>query len=313
MNRFETPRVAVIGAGEVGRGWAALAIGAGWPISIFDPDSGTLTIAEQDIVDRVTTLVRLRRAEAGVAEDALNQMRVAKSLLQAVTDADWIIEAAHEDLHLKQKLLEQIEQVCRRAAVVTSSSHTFTLSQLCARVASPDRVMIAHPLTPVELLPVVEVVPGPHTDPSCVEDVRFWLSMLGRAPIVLQKEIPGNILGRIVAAVWRECVHLVLEGVMDVEDVDRAISVGPALIWAASGPHLEHVLNAGQEGADVYFSRLLAESELQWTSLAKFEHLNDEDRLRLMRLIGNAYAPHLPELREARNQRLVRLLEALRE
>jgi len=312
MNRFETPRVAVIGATEVGRGWAALAIGAGWPVAIFDPDSVTLTSAEQEIGDRVETLVRLRRAEGSIAESALNEMRIGKSLLQTVTDADWIIEAGNEDLHLKQKLLEQIEQVCRRAAVVTSSS-SFPLSQLCARVANQDRVMVAHPLNPVELLPVVEVVSGPNTDPACIEDLRFWLSMLGRAPIVLQKEVPGNILGRVAAAVWRECIFLVLEGALDVEDVDRALSVGPSLIWAASGPHLEHVINAGEEGADVYFSRLLAESEAQWTTLAKFEQLSDEDRLRLMRLVGNAYAAHLPELTEARNQRLVRLLEALRE
>jgi len=120
MNRFETPRVAVIGATEVGRGWAALAIGAGWPVAIFDPDAGTMTSAEQEIGDRVETLVRLRRAEASIAESALNEMRIGKSLLQTVTDADWIIEAGNEELHLKQKLLEQIEQVCRRAAVVTS-------------------------------------------------------------------------------------------------------------------------------------------------------------------------------------------------
>jgi len=312
MNRFETPRVAVIGATDVGRGWAALAIGAGWPVAIFDPDSVTLTSAEQEIGDRVETLVRLRRAEASIAESALNEMRIGKSLLQTVTDADWIIEAATDELHLKQKLLEQIGQVSRRAAVVTSSS-SFPLSQLCARVSNTDRVMVAHPLSPVELLPVVEVVSGPNTDPTCIEDLRFWLSMLGRAPIVLQKEVPGNLLGRVTAAVWRECIYLVREGALDVEDVDRALSVGPALIWAASGPHLEHVINAGEEGADVYFSRLLAESEAQWTTLAKFEHLSDEDRLRLMRLVGNAYAAHLPELTEARNQRLVRLLEALRE
>jgi 3-hydroxyacyl-CoA dehydrogenase len=313
MSRFETPRVAIIGAGEIGRGWAALAIGAGWPVAIFDPDSGVLAGAEEEIAERVDNLAQLRRAEVSVAQDALNQMRVARSLLQAVTDADWIIEAASEDLHLKQKLLEQIEQVCRRAAVISSSTRSFTLAQICARVAHPDRVMVAHPLTPVELMPAVEVVPGPQTDPTCVEDVRFWLSMLGRAPIVLQKEIPGHLVGRISAAVWRECIHLVLEGVLDVEDVDRAVSIGPALIWAASGPHLEHVLNAGEEGADMYFSRLLAESEEQWKSLATFDHLSAEDRLRLMRLIGNAYAAHLNELNEARNQRLIRLLVALRE
>ena len=139
------------------------------PSAIFDPDSGILTSAEQEIGDRVETLVRLRRAEGSIAESALNQMRIGKSLLQTVTDADWIIEAGNEDLHLKQKLLEQIEQVCRRAAVVTSSS-PFPLSQLCARVANQDRVMVAHPLNPVELLPVVEVVSGPNTDPACIED-----------------------------------------------------------------------------------------------------------------------------------------------
>lgn len=313
MSRFETPRVAVIGTGEIGRGWAALAIGAGWPVTIFDPDSSGIAGAEQEIGDRVDALVRLRRAEIKVAEPALNQMKVAKSLLQAVTEADWIIEASTEDLHVKQKLLEQVEQVCRRAAVITTSTHTLTLAQVCARVAHPDRVMIAHPLIPVELLPVVEVVPGPHTDPTCVEDVRFWLSMLGRAPIVLHKEIPGNFVARIGAAVWRECIYMVLEGVMDVEDVDRALSVGPALIWAASGPHMDHVLNAGEEGADIYFSRLLAESEAQWKALATFDHLSSEDRLRLMRLVGNAYAAHLPDLREARKKRLVRLLGAMRE
>ncbi len=132
MNRFETPRVAVIGAAEIGRGWAALAIGAGWPVSIFDPDSGIADESRSRKSGSGTTLVRLRRAEGSIARVGAEPDAGGKSLLQAVTDADWIIEAAHEDLHLKQKLLEQIEQVCRRAAVVTSSTHTFTAALSCA-------------------------------------------------------------------------------------------------------------------------------------------------------------------------------------
>lgn len=313
MNRFETPRVAVIGASETGCGWAALVVSAGWPVAIYDTDSAALEVAAKAIGDRVENLVRLRRAEIGVAEDALNSMRVSRSLLQAVGDADWIIEATREEIGPRQRMVEQIEQIIRRAAVLSCSSGRYPLSELCARLTRPERVLIAHPLDPVELMPVVEIVPGPTTEADCVEDVRFWLSMLGRAPIVLRREAPGYIVGRIAAAVWRECIALLLEGVMDVEDVDRAVSVGPALAWAAAGPILERELAAGAEGTEMFLSRTLAELEERWKTLSKIEHIEPEERIRLLKMIDKAYAAHLPTLEEARAQRLVRLLQALRE
>jgi len=313
MSRFETPRVAIVGAGEIGRGWAALTIANGWPVTIYDIDAEVLREAADEVADRVVTLVRLGRAEASVAEDALNQVKVGRSLLHAVTDADWIIESGPEDLGLKQKLLEQIEQVVRMAAVVTSSSAGLFTSELCARLRRPERMLVAHPLRPVELLPLVEVSPGPETDPGCVEDVRFWLALLGRAPIVLKKEVPGHVAGRLAAALWRECIQLVLDGVVDVEDIDRAVSVGPALNWAAAGPHLEHRLSADGHNADLYLATLISHYEGLWHTLACWHHLDTEDQNRLMRLIDRTYSPHVPELREARNARLVRLLTALRE
>lgn len=313
MTRFETPRVAIVGAGETGRGWAALGVAAGWPVTIYDADGELLGTAAEAIGDRVESLVRLRRAEAGVAQDALNQMRVGRSLLQAVESADWVIEAVPEDLTIKHKVLQLVEQVARRAAIVTSSSSGLPPSVLSGRLERPDRFLVTHPLQPVELIPLVEVVPSPVTDPTCVEDIRFWLSMLGRAPIVFRKEVPGNIAGRLSAAVWRECIHLVLDGVLDVEDIDRAVSVGPALGWAASGPHLEQNLSAGGWGIEVFLGQLLGSYEDVWKTLAEWKQLNGEDQKKLARLIEKAYANYIPELREARNQRLVRLLEALRE
>lgn len=313
MTRFETPRVTVVGAGETGRGWAALAIASGWPVTIYDADGDLLATAAEAIGDRVVSLVRLRRAEVHVAEDALNQMRVGRSLLQAVESADWVIEAVPEDLTIKHKALQLTEQVARRAAIITSSTSHLAPSVLGSRLQRPDRFLVTRPLNPVELVPLVEVVPSPNTDPTCVEDIRFWLSMLGRAPIVFRKEVPGNITGRLSAAVWRECIHLVLEGVLDVEDVDRAVSVGPALGWAASGPHLEQHLSAGGWGIEVFLAQLLSTYEDIWKDLAEWKQLSIEDQKRLARLVEKAYASYIPELREARNQRLVRLLEAIRE
>jgi 3-hydroxyacyl-CoA dehydrogenase len=184
---------------------------------------------------------------------------------------------------------------------------------LSGRLEHPERFLVTHPLNPVELVPLVEVVPSPRTDPSCVEDIRFWLGMLGRAPIVFRKEVPGNIAGRLSAAVWRECIHLVLDGVLDVEDVDRAVSVGPALGWTASGPHLEQHLSAGGWGIEVFLAQLLGTYEEIWKSLAEWKQLSTDDQKRLARLVEKAYASYIPELREAANQRLVRLLDALRE
>jgi 3-hydroxybutyryl-CoA dehydrogenase len=313
MTRFEAPRVAIVGTGEIGRGWAALAVAAGWPVIIYDSDSDSLATAADAITDRVVNLVRLRRAEPTVAEDALNLMRVGRSLLQAVNEADWIIEAASEDSALKQKLLRQIEEVCRRAAILTTSSQGMSPSALAGRLVRPDRFLLARPLRPVELVPLVEVVPGPATDPACVEDVRFWLGLLGRAAIVFKKEVPGNFVGRIEAAVWRECIHLVLDGVLDVEDVDRAMAVGPALLWAAAGPHLDRHLDSGSSGIAVQLPRVLSASEEIWKVLAEWTHLNTDDQHRLIKLLEKAYGRFLPELKEARDKRLARLLEAMRE
>jgi 3-hydroxyacyl-CoA dehydrogenase len=313
MTRFETPRVTVVGAGETGRGWAALAVASGWPVTIYDADGDLLATAAESIGDRVVSLVRLHRAELAVAEDALNRMRVGRSLLMAVESADWVIEAVPEDLTIKHKVLQLVEQVARRAAIITSSTAGLTPSVLSARLEHPGRFLVTRPLTPVELMPLVEVVPSPRTDPTCVEDIRFWLSMLGRAPIVFRREVPGNISGRLTAAVWRECIDLVLEGVLDVEDVDRAVAVGPALGWVASGPHLEHHLSAGGWGIEVFLGQLLGAYEEIWKDLAEWKQLDGEEQKKLARLVEKAYASHIPELREARNQRLVRLLEAIRE
>jgi carnitine 3-dehydrogenase len=313
MTRFETPRVAVVGTGEIGRGWAALAIGAGWPVTIFDADAEVLTPAQQAIGDRVVGLVREKRADPMVAEEALARMKVGRSLLQAVSEADWIIEAVPDDLALKQKTLHLAEQVARRAAVITSSSAGFGPSQLIARLEHPNRFLVAHPMVPVEYIPLVEVVPGPRTDPECVEDIRFWLSMLGRAPIVLKKEVTGNVAARLQAALLREAVQLVLDGVLDVEDVDRALSAGPALGWAASGVHLENHLNAGPWNLEVFLANKFGAYEAVWKTLADWKALPPEGHKKLARAIEKAYSQHVKEMREARDQRLVRMLEALRE
>jgi 3-hydroxyacyl-CoA dehydrogenase len=304
--------VAVIGAGDIGRGWAALTAAAGWPVALYDAETGPLEHGMREVRSRIDSLVALRRAEPLAAAAGLRELRQSRSLLTAVQDADWIIEAAPEDLSVKQRLLEQIEQVARRAVVITSSAGTLHASQLCARLRRAERLLVARPLTPVELLPVVEIVPGPHTHPDCVEDVRWWLTRLGRAPIVLRREIVGHVVSRLVAALWRESIQLVLDGVIDVRDLDRAISLGPALGWAAGGPGINARLAAEDDGMNRFVDALAQRYAPCWADLASWGRLEPEQRSRFAKAVERAYAD-VDGLRMKRDARLAGLLRAVDE
>lgn len=172
---------------------------------------------------------------------------------------------------------------------------------------------MAHPLNPPELIPLVELVPGPMTERAIVEVMKGWLHALGRIPVVIKKQIPGNVATRIAAAVWREAIDLMLEGVIDVEDLDRAVSVGPALGWAAAGPHLTYHLAAGDRGVTGFLQHLLKAFEEIWSDLPTWTQLDPERQRKLVNAVEKAYADKLGTLRPARDRRLGGILKGMEE
>src|SRR5438876_11992694 len=132
------------------------------------------------------------------------------SLLQAVQDAGWVIEAIPEDVIAKQKLFESIEQVAANDTLFTSSSSGIAPADVFARCRRQDRCLVAHPLNPPELVPLVELVPSARTATSAVTRAQDYLRSLGRMPVVLKKPIAGYVVGRIAASVWRQWIDLVL-------------------------------------------------------------------------------------------------------
>jgi 3-hydroxyacyl-CoA dehydrogenase len=300
------PRVAVLGMTEAGRGWAALVSSAGWPVTIYDPDAALLHGGEEDIATR-------KRHSQGSGmpairddrEPAPGEPRLGRSLLDAVTTADWIIDATASDLLHRQRLLEQVERAARLAAIVTCSSAGLSPTDLCARLRRPTRLLVAHALDPVEQIPAIEVVPGPLTEPSVLEEVRHWLRRLGRIPVVLRKEIPGNATGRIAVAMWRECIRLVLDGVLEVRDVDALISSGLAARWAAAGPFQTAYLEAG-ERQTAQLSSILRALESRWEGDTGFQ-LSPAEHQHLIRLIERAYDGEGDVLKGARDERLAEL------
>jgi ketoreductase RED1 len=226
-------------------------------------------------------------------------------LLDAVANADWIIDATAGDLLHRQRLLEQIERAARLAAIVTCTGPGLSPTDLCARLRRPTRLLVAHALDPVEHIPAVEVVPGPLTDPAVLDELRLWLRRLGRLPVVLRKEVPGNATGRIAVAMWRECIRLVLDGVLEVRDVDALMSSGLAARWASAGPFQTAYLEAG-ERQTAQLSALLRALETRWEGDTSF-HLPHAEHQQLIRLIERAYDGEGDVLKGARDERLAEL------
>lgn len=304
-------KVAVIGAGDIGVGWAALCASAGWPVAIFDLNPATMERASGEVERRTRALVALDRAPESIVERGLRELVRAKFFSEAIQDADWVIESIHEDVVAKQKLLAAIEQAVGPDVLITSSSSGLSPTEIFGRCRRLDRCLVAHPLNPPELIPLVELVPEGRTSPASMSRAVDYLRSLGRFPIVLKKSIPGYVVGRIAAAVWRECIDLVLRGVISVDDLDRAVSLGPAIGWAAAGPHLTYHLAAGEGGIRGFTQHLLASFESWWQQLAHWAQLDPEQQRALIQSIEKAYKGKVEFLREARDRRLSAILRAL--
>ncbi|MGC4962422.1 3-hydroxyacyl-CoA dehydrogenase NAD-binding domain-containing protein [Gordonia sp. DT218] len=228
-------RVAVVGAGAIGLSWTALLIGRGVDVVLADPAPE----AEDRAIRTLTTMLGEAPADLSLVADAA----------EAVADADFVIEAGPERLDLKRRLFAELDAVAPPHVMLTSSSSGLAASDIqldCTR--HPERVLVAHPFNPPHLVPLVEVVGGRLTTEESVLMTMEILRGLGKAPIRLRRELPGHVVNRLQAALWREAYYLVEQGVVSVTDLDQAVANGPGLRWALLGPLATQHLSGGDGG-----------------------------------------------------------------
>ena len=238
-------RVAVVGAGVIGAGWASLFLSRGLDVIALDPSPG----AERRLRDAVhaawPVLSRL-----GLADGAsVDRLLFTSDMARAVDTAQFVQESGPESIDLKQDLLARLDRATPADIVVASSSSGLMPTQLQQMVdLHPERVLIGHPFNPSYLIPLVEVVPGQATLPRHVESTVAFYASIGKRPIVVRKEVPGHVTNRLQAALWREAYSLVERGVATVGDIDAAIANGPGLRWALLGPLVNQHLSGGDGG-----------------------------------------------------------------
>ena len=256
--------IAVVGTGVIGASWAALFISRGFRVNAWDPSPASLAAVRDYIGEFLPQITSSGQA----VEQLLHSLNLSDSLEDAVAGVSFVQENGPENLALKQDLFARIDRVLPPGAVIASSSSTLMPSDIQAACAMPERVLVGHPFNPPHLIPLVEVVGGRFTQQWAVERAMEFYRGLGKHPILIKKEVRGHVANRLQAALWQEALHLVREGIVDVADVDAAITSGPGLRWACVGPLMGLHLSGGDGGIVALFGKpLWAAVEEIWSDL----------------------------------------------
>ena len=245
--------VAVVGCGLVGSAWALVFARAGWRVRLYDEEAPQLAAAEDRIAANARELVRHELLED--APSVLARIESRPALEDALEDVSYVQESVFENAEVKRTFYRRLDAVVGSGAVIGSSSSGIPASVFTEGLGCAPRCLIAHPINPPYVIPLVEICPAPWTDPAVVDRVAALMSDAGMTPVRIAREIDGFIANRLQAALLWEAFRLLEGGYASAEDIDRTISAGLGRRWAFIGPFETIDLNAPRGLAD-YAARL---------------------------------------------------------
>lgn len=270
----EIKKVAIVGTGVIGAGWAARFLHMGIDVVATDPGPGAEEKLREIIANAEPALAKLTLVPLG----RKGNLTFTADLAAAVADADFIQECAPEREDLKRKLLADVSRAAKPGTPIASSSSGLLPTAIQADCVNPERVFIGHPFNPVYLLPLVELVAGEKTAPETITRAAEFYTSIGMHALPVRKEIEGYLSDRLQEALWREVLHLVNDGVATTDELDRAIIYGPGLRWALMGTNLTFHLAGGEAGMRHMLEQFGPALKLPWTKLVAPEltdHLID--------------------------------------
>jgi len=260
----QVKRVAIIGTGVIGASWAALFLAKGLDVVATDiaPDA---EVRLRAYIDQVWPALETLGVAAGASRSRLT---FTTDLTAAVSGVDLVQENGPERIDFKKVLYKQLDELLPPDTLIASSSSGLTMSEIqSACEHHPERCVIGHPFNPPHLIPLVEIVGGVKTSQDTIQRVTEFYTALGKRTIRLNKEVPGHVANRLQAALWREVVHLVSEGVVSVADADTAVCWGPGLRWGIMGPNMLFHLGGGQGGIEHFFDQFTGPMTAWWNVL----------------------------------------------
>jgi 3-hydroxyacyl-CoA dehydrogenase len=236
------PQVAIVGSGLIGRSWAIVFAQGGFDVALFD---GTPGIAEKACELAREGLRDL--AGYGLVDDpqaAAGRLRVAANLSEALAEASFVQENLPEALETKRAIFAELDRLAAPDAILASSTSTIVASLFTEALQGRHRCLVAHPVNPPHLIPLVELVGAPWTSPETIAKTKGVYEAVGQVPIVVRREIEGFILNRLQAALLSEAFRLSGDGYVSPQDLDKTLKEGLGLRWSFMGPFETIELNA---------------------------------------------------------------------
>ncbi len=236
-------RVACIGTGNVGRAWAVVFARAGHDVALYDGAEGAVDAALPLIGRTLDQLAAAGWITSDTAEIRA-RLRPAATLADAVKGAVHIQESVREDLAVKRAVIAEIAAQAAPDAIIASSTSALPGSTFLTHIDDPGRALVAHPVNPPSLIPLVELCTNGQTSDASMARTRAFMTDCAMKPVVLKKEIDGFLLNRLQYTLVAEALHLVGEGYCDAADIDTVMTQGLALRWLSIGPFATAHLNA---------------------------------------------------------------------
>lgn len=235
-------RIAIVGCGLIGRSWAIVFARAGWDVALFDPVAGAAGRALREAGDGLQELHHHKLIDdpAGAAK----RIRVAATLDEALDRATFVQENGPELVDEKIAIYRDLDRLAGPDTILASSTSAIAASRFTETLAGRQRCLVAHPVNPPHLVPVVELCGAPWTSPAVIERARAVYESIGQVPVTVLREVEGFILNRLQGALLAEAFRLVSEGYVSPQDLDHTVKNGLGLRWSFMGPFETIELNA---------------------------------------------------------------------
>ena len=246
-------KVAIVGTGVIGASWAAEYLARGFDVVATDPGPNAEANLRKYVDEAWNDLTKIGLSKAA-SKDRLTFTADSK---EALSNADLVQENGPERPDFKMKLYAEMDEVTPVDSLLASSSSGITPSVIQSKCKHPERVVIGHPFNPPHIIPLIEVVGGTKTSPDAIKQAISFYASIGKKPIHLKKELPGHVANRFQAALYREMLYIIEQGILSVEDTDAAVAYGPGLRWGVMGQSLQWHLGGGAGGIKHFMEHLM--------------------------------------------------------
>src|SRR5271170_7105109 len=298
-------RIAVVGTGVIGASWAAEYLARGFDVVATDPAPNAESTLRK-LIDQAWKDLTSIGLGTGASRDRLS---FTTNMKEALSEADFVQENGPERPDFKMKLYAEMDEVVPVDSILASSSSGITPSVIQSQCKHPERVLIGHPFNPPHIIPLVEVVGGSKTSPDAVQQAISFYASIGKKPIHLKKELPGHVANRFQAALYREMLYLIEQGVLSVEDTDAAVSYGPGLRWGVMGQSLQWHLGGGAGGIKHFMEHLMPPLEGSMKALGMPNVTPELKQEVINGVLREAAGRSVEQLAQAENRVLIGLLK----